>query len=172
MSMNPDELNNFAKSLSNSASGPMPKKKSAAAIQRAKAKGLKGAAAIALGQPAGKKDKGTKGNNSSNKNNSGKGKDTNTKSVPAPKSFNVGGYIMTPAKKTNPAVSSKTTPASSAATPGFDARALQQAARIALGNPSVKQWNMERIKRNATQAAAIALGNPMKAQPKTAPKKK
>ena len=170
MSMSPDELNNFARSLSNSASGPMPKKRSAAAIQRAKAKSLKGAAAIALGKPMGKKGKDSKGNNAG-KNSTNK-KDTGTKSAPAPKSFNVGGYIMTPAKKTTPAVSSKTTPASSAATPSFDARSLQQAAKIALGSPSVKQWNLERIKRNATQAAAIALGNPMKAQPKTAPKKK
>lgn len=167
--MNPEDFSGYANMFSNSnAGGKMPKKRSAAAIQRAKAKGLKGAAAIALGQPMGKKGKDSKGNNAG-KNSTNK-KDTGIKSAPAPKSFNAGAYIMTPAKKTPPAVSSKTTPA--APTTGFDAKSLQQAARIALGNPSVKQWNIERIKRNATQAAAMALGNPLTKQPKTAPKKK
>jgi hypothetical protein len=163
MSMSPDELNNFARSLSNSASGPMPKKRSAAAIQRAKAKGLKGAAAIALGKPMGKKGKDSKGNNAGSKGSGSKGSGSNSSSSSSSKSkpaINTGSVYATSAASKAKSIS--------------DAKAasLVGAARAALGSPSRRQPTVKDYQYAYKQAAGMALGNPLTKQPKTAPKKK
>ena len=166
--MSPDELNNFARSLSNSASGPMPKKRSAAAIQRAKAKGLKGAAAIALGKPMGKKGKDSKGNNAGSKGSGSKGSGSKGSGSNSSSSSS---------SKSKPAINTGSVYATSAASKAksiSDAKAasLVGAARAALGSPSRRQPNIKDYQYAYKQAAGMALGNPLTKQPKTAPKKK
>lgn len=146
MSMNPDELVSFANTFSNRTGGPSVKKKSAAARQRAKAKGLKNAAAIALGQPAGKKVKRVE-------------KEQGTRTSTGSKSNKTKPSTVLGKGATSPYVSAGVT--KSVNDTKAKAAGMKNAAAIALGNPSTKQWNLERIKKNATQAAAMALGNPM-----------
>jgi hypothetical protein len=165
MSMSPDELNNFVRGLSNSASGPMPKKRSAAAIQRAKAKSLKGAAAIALGKPMGKKGKDSKGNNAGSKGSGSKG------------SGSKGSGSSSSSSKSKPVMNTGSpyaTTAVSKAKSISDAKnaSLIGAARAALGSPSTRQYSLKKYERAYEQAAGMALGNPLTKQPKTAPKKK
>jgi hypothetical protein len=138
----------------------MPKKRSAAAIQRAKAKGLKGAAAIALGKPMGKKGKDSKGNNSGSKGSGSKGSGSSSSSSKSKPVMNTGSPYATSAASKAKSIS--------------DAKnaSLIGAARVALGNPSTRQHSLKKYERAYEQAAGMALGNPLTKQPKTAPKKK
>lgn len=162
MSMNPDELVSFANTFSNRTGGPSVKKKSAAQRSRAKAKGLKNAAAIALGQPAGKKvksntsaHKGTK----TTKNKTGNGM-PNVPNVPHKnKPVTLGN------KATTPYLSSGVTKAVNDAK--AKAAGMNSAAVIALGNPRVKQLDMNKVKKLHYSVAAIALGSQANASPKT-----
>jgi len=164
MSMNPEDFAGYANMFSNSnAGGKMPKKKSAAAVQRAKAKSLKGAAAIALGKPMGKKGKDSKGSNAGSKGSGSKGSGSNSSSSSSSKSkpaINTGSVYATAAASKGKAIS--------------DAKnaSLIGAARTALGSPSRRQPNIKDYQYAYKQAAGMALGNPLTKQPKTAPKKK
>ena len=160
--MNPEDFAGYANMFSNSnAGGKMPKKKSAAAVQRAKAKGLKGAAAIALGQPAGKKGKDSKNKGSGSKGSGSKGSGSSSSSSSSSKSkpvVNTGSvYATSAASKAKSIADAKNA-------------SLIGSARIALGGPSKRQPSVKDYQYAYNQAAGMALGNPMKAQPKTAPK--
>lgn len=157
MSMNPDELVSFANTFSNRTGGPSVKKKSAAQRSRAKAKGLKNAAAIALGQPAGKKVKSStskrvekeQGTRTSTGGSSNKTKPATTLGKGA----------------TSPYLSSGVTKAVKDAK--AKAAGMNNAAVIALGNPRVKQLDMNKVKKLHYSVAAIALGSQANASPKT-----
>jgi hypothetical protein len=152
MSMNPDELVSFANTFSNRTGGPSVKKKSAAQRRRAKAKGLNSAAAIALGQPAGKKVKRVEkeqGTRTSTGSSSNKTKPATTLGKGA----------------TSPYVSAGVTKSVKDAKAKADG--MKSAAVIALGNPRVKQLNMDKMKKLHYSVAAIALGSQANASPKT-----
>ena len=157
MSMNPNELVSFANTFSNRTGGPSVKKKSAAQRRRAKAKGLNSAAAIALGQPAGKKVK----SNTSKRVEKEQGTRTSTGS-----SSNKTKPATTLGKgATSPYVSAGVTKSVKDAKAKADS--MKSAAVIALGNPRVKQLNMDKMKKLHYSVAAIALGSQANASPKT-----
>ena len=175
MSMNPDELVSFAKMFSNTTGGPTVKKKSAAQRRRAKAKGLKNAAAIALGQPMGKKVKSNtskrvekeQGTRTSTGNKGGTGKSVNAK-------FIAGGspYVTsaaTKAKGITAAANSKAMTTAINSSP-YTSSASTKATNKAFTSPYVSAGVTKSVKMNAAEmknAAAVALGSQSKASPKT-----
>jgi len=152
MSMNPDELVSFANMFSNRTGGPSVKKKSAAARQRAKAKGLKNAAYVALGKPAGKKvkrvekEQGTR-TSTNNKSNKTKPSTTLGKSATSP-------YVSAGVTKSVNDAKAK-------------AAGMKNAAAVALGSPMKKQPSAGSIRAaEYKNAAYVALGSQAKASPK------
>lgn len=155
MSMNPNELVSFANTFSNRTGGPSVKKKSAAARQRAKAKGLKNAAYVALGSPAGKKTKNSGGKSTAgSKSTGGKSTRSSSSSSKSKTVTNTGSvYATSAASKAKSIADSK-------------AAGMNNAAAVALGNPRTKQLNMDKMKKLHYSVAAIALGSQATASPK------
>ena len=174
-----EDMASFASMFSNSnAGGKMPKKKSASARQKAKAKGMKGAAYIALGKPAGKKSKNSGGKGSKSKGSSSKGSSSSSSSSTSSKSkpmTNTGGspYVtsavtkakgitaaanskaMTTAMNTSPYTSSASTKATNKA---FTSPYLSAGSRSA--KPVAKPMSAADMK----SSASVALGNPRTTQ--------
>ena len=176
MSMNPDELVSFANMFSNRTGGPTVKKKSAAQRRRAKAKGLKNAAAIALGQPMGKKVKPSTSKSTGTKGSTGKstgngmtgsksvvsnGKSVNTRPAtvvtpaPKPKTANAGPYVLPPKKVAVPSAAQVKN--SKAATTAI---ANRSAAYVALGQSAG-------VKKKAPKAGGLKTGLFMKSATST-----
>jgi len=151
-----DDMASFAKMFSNSnAGGKMTKKKSAAARQKAKAKGMKGAAYIALGKPAGKKGKDSKGKNSGSK---GSGSRTSSSSSSKSKPMvNTGSPYATAAAAKGKSISDQKN------------AELRGSAAIALGSPMRRQPTAKDYQRVYNQVAGMALGNPMTKQVRAKP---
>jgi len=151
-----DDMASFAKMFSNSnAGGKMTKKKSAAARQKAKAKGLKNAAYVALGKPAGKKTK-----NSGGKSSAGKGSGSRTSSSSSSKSkpmVNTGSPYVTAAAAKGKSISDQKN------------ASLRGSAAIALGSPMRRQPTTKDYQYAYNQAAGMALGNPMTKQVRAKP---
>lgn len=147
-----DDMASFANMFSNSKSGgKMTKKKSAGARQKAKAKGMKGAAYIALGSPAGKKTKNSGGKSSSSKGSGSKGSGSSSSSK-SKTMVNTGSPYATAAVSKAKAIDKA------------KAAGMNSAASIALGNPRNKQIDMGKAKYLYNSVAGIALGNPRTAQ--------
>lgn len=153
-----EDMASFASMFSNSnAGGKMPKKKSASARQKAKAKGMKGAAYIALGKPAGKKTKNSGGKSSSAKGSKSKGSgsksssSSSTSSKPKVSASTSSPYVTVASMKatemknksfTSPYVSAgsrSAKPASKPASKPMSASSMKSTAAIALGNPRTTQ---------------------------------
>ena len=151
-----EDMASFASMFSNSnAGGKMPKKKSASARQKAKAKGMKGAAYIALGKPAGKKTKNSGGKSSSAKGSGSKGSSSSssssTSSKPKVSASTSSPYVTVASMKatemknksfTSPYVSAgsrSAKPASKPASKPMSASSMKSTAAIALGNPRTTQ---------------------------------
>jgi hypothetical protein len=172
MSMNPDELVSFANMFSNRTGGPSVKKKSAAQRRRAKAKGLKNAAAIALGQPMGKKVKSNtskrvekeQGTRTSTGNKGGTGKPTGITSTSG-KSTGSKNVVSNSKSVNTKFIASGSPYVTSAAT-----KAITAKNNAGLTSPYVSAGVTKSVKINAAgmkNAAAIALGSQSKASPKT-----
>ena len=153
-----DDMASFAKMFSNSnAGGKMTKKKSAAARQKAKAKGLKNAAYVALGKPAGKKTKNSGGKSSAGKGSGSKGSGSSSSSSKSKPMTNTGSVYATTAASKGKSIS--------------DAKAasLRGSAAIALGSPMRRQPTTKDYQRAYNQVAGMALGNPMTKQVRAKP---
>lgn len=168
MSMNPDELVSFANTFSNSASGPMAKKKSAAQRRRAKAKGLKNAAYVALGSPAGKKTKNSGGKSTAGSKSTGKGMTGSTTVVaskpivtPANKATNAGRFFGPQPKKVSNA-GPYLLPAKKAAAPSATQTKNSNAATTAMGNRNaayVALGQPKGVKKKAAKASGLPSGS-------------
>lgn len=163
------DLSGYANMFSNSkAGGKMPKKKSAAARQKAKAKGMKNAAYVALGAPAGKKGKDTKGKGSSGKGSGSSGSSSGSSS----KSMkNTGGspYVTSAVTKattmknkafTSPYLSAGSKSAKPAAKT-MSAADMKSGAAIALGNPRTSQVRAKSTKPSSTKTAPKSGSKPI-----------
>ena len=159
-----EDMASFASMFSNSnAGGKMPKKKSASARQKAKAKGMKNAAYVALGKPAGKKGKDSKGKNSGSKGSGSKGSSSSSSSSSSASKVRSSSspYVTAASLKataiknkafTSPYVSAGSRSAKPAAKP-MSAADMKSSAAIALGNPSTKQVRAKSTKSTTTKTA-------------------
>lgn len=162
MSMNPDELVSFANTFSNRTSGPMVKKKSAAQRRRAKAKGMNNAAAIALGQPMGKKIKPATSAHKGTKTTKVK---TGNGIASVPNVPHINKPVTLGNKATLPYLSSGVVKAISDSK--AKAAGMVNAAAVALGSPMKKQPSAGSLRAaDYKNAAYVALGSQAKASPK------
>lgn len=175
------DLSSYANMFSNSnTGGKMPKKKSSSARQKAKAKGMKNAAYVALGKPAGKKT-----SNSGGKSSNGKVSGSRTSSSSSSKSkpmVNTGSpyatsavtkvtamnsaaktKAMTAATNSSPYTTSASTSATNKKfTSPYVSAASRSAKPFTPAKPSMSAADMK-------SGAAVALGNPKTKQVRAKP---
>jgi hypothetical protein len=172
-----EDMASFASMFSNSnAGGKMPKKKSASARQKAKAKGLKNAAYVALGKPAGKKTKNSGGKSSAGKGSGSKGSgykgsgssSSSSKSKPM---TNTGGspYVtsaVTKATAMNSAAKTKAMTAAMNSSPYTTSASISATNKkftspyVSAGSRSAKPAAKPMSAADMKSSAAMALGNP------------
>lgn len=179
---NMEEYASFAGMFSNSnAGGKMPKKKSAAARQKAKAKEMKSAAYIALGKNPGKKVKSKGAGKTTGTKPKGTGTSSTPKNKPTKNNKIVGILNNYPAEQKSKVkaaglnqIANMSLGKQSKSSPSM-ADQYKQAANIALGTMSrgpVKKSTSSSVRAaEYKQAANIGLGNPRTSQVRAKPTK-